>query len=322
MVQSKNKVIWAVDAFSKDLGLFRKMAGFLKAWVKGSDRIIEPVYVLSPDQVRIPSEIFSSLATESEAQAKIAIHHTLQGIKLPHSEPKFLKSNDFSLRTAVKTLVDYARASDAEFIALGTQSKQSVSRFLFGSFAESLLVYSDIPILMLTPECKPVTALKKMVFATDFSDASKAAFQQALDVAEEHRLSVTLFNRVEYSCDKTMELIRNNSEYQRQLDEDLERRSRAIEEMAALAHARGIKINVIINRKPSSVSIAQSILEVTAARKGNLIAVAAESGMNRSTLLGSVAREVVRKSSIPVWVIRPRQGIVSVTRSNEKKGAA
>ncbi len=322
MVQSKNKVIWAVDAFSKDVALFKKMASFLKTWVKESDRVIEPVYVLSPDQVRVPSEIFSSIAVESEAQAKKTLKSTLRDIKLSHAEPVLLRSNDFSLRTAVKTLLDYARDNGVEFIALGTQSKKSVSRFLFGSFAESLIVHSDIPILLLTPECKPASSLKKLIFATDFSDASKAAFQQALDLAEEHRLSVTLFNRVEYSCDKTMELIRNNAEYELQVEKDLDKRSRAIQEMASLADARGIKVDVVIDSKPSHASIAQSILDVTAAAKGSLIAVAAESGSTRSTLLGSVAREVVRKSNIPVWVIRPIVKSASASESNARKGAA
>lgn len=321
MNQIKNRVIWAVDAFSKDTALRKKMAMFLKTWVTGSQAVIEPVYVLSPDQIPVPSELFSSIAEQSEKQARKALVSLIEEANLSGaSGPTLLTSNDYSLRTAVKTLVDYARSNNAEMIAVGTQSKKGISRFLFGSFAESLLLFSDIPVLLLTPESNPPRQLKRMVFATDLSDASRAAFAQALELAERHQLAITLFNRVEYCCDKTIELARQYPEYEGRIDRDFKQRSKTIEKMAAQAHARNLKVNVIIDSKPLSHSVAESILTACAFRKADLVVVAAESGTTSSTIVGSVSREVLRKAKLPVWVIHPN--LQKNNLQTPKKGAA
>ncbi|HEV2579008.1 MAG TPA: universal stress protein [Acidobacteriaceae bacterium] len=66
-----------------------------------------------------------------------------------------------------------------DLIVAGTESKSPVSRFFLGSTAEHLIRNASVPVLTVGPNSKPANhgplILKRIVFATDFSDGSHRA---------------------------------------------------------------------------------------------------------------------------------------------------
>jgi nucleotide-binding universal stress UspA family protein len=81
------------------------------------------------------------------------------------------------------------RQSAPDLIVAGTTSKSSLDRFLLGSTAEQLIREAMSPVLTIGPKAKapkdgpPV--FERIVFATDFSDASNKAAGIALALAQD-----------------------------------------------------------------------------------------------------------------------------------------
>src|SRR5262249_39669163 len=151
--------LWAIDPFSDKTQQLRT-AGFLKALTKGQDITIEPVTVLSPDQLKVSSEL--------ELEAVQTLKKWLKPVKVNGlTEPTVLISDSLSRRAAVEKLLEYAEKSQASLIAVGTHARKGVMRFLLGSFAETLILHSKTPLLIVNPKCKPMPAIKEILFATD-----------------------------------------------------------------------------------------------------------------------------------------------------------
>lgn len=319
------KVIWAVDAFSEDTSLNLKAARILKAWVKNNPATIEPVYVMSPDSLRIPPEVFYGLKKETKAVAEKKINDLVKKAHLPSTmAPHFLESKNFSLRNAVETFLDYARETKASLIVASTQSKKGVTRFLFGSFAESLVLQSEIPVLLVSPHTVPTT-LKHVLFASDLSEKSQAAFEELLREAEEQHFEITIYNKVEYLTDYSMGTLAMTSAYQEIIEGDVERRKSQVQALVEQAKKRGIKAEGFVDNKSGEVSPVPAILKFAKKVEADTIAMGAQSGPLVSAVLGSVTRQVIREAKLPVWVIHPKFQTQVAKKPNlsisEKKGA-
>ncbi len=305
-VTTGNKVIWAVDAFTDDLSLHKKAASVLKAWTKGAGVSIEPVYILSPDQLGVPPEAFVHLAPEGQIEAKKRLTKLMKTSGLTNLlEPKFISSKNFSLRMAVDALLDYARSTNATFILASTQSRKGVSRFLFGSFAESLVLQSEIPVFLVSPKTQP-SALKHVFFSTDLSEKSKEAFEEIVREAKERQFKITVYNNVEYFTDYSVTPVMSSNVYKELMAQDLLKRKAQTNDLVEYAKSQGVTATAKVDNQAKEPNVAAAILKAATKAKADTIAMASQSGRVASALLGSVTRQVLRGAKHPVWVIHPR----------------
>jgi nucleotide-binding universal stress UspA family protein len=321
---NQKKVVWAVDVFSEDSALNMKAARIIKAWTKNNPAVVEPVYVMSPNSLQVPPDAFYVAATESKVMAKKKLDDLIKKTKLTAAiAPHFLESLDFSLRNAVSTFLTYARESKASLIVASTQSKKGLSRFFFGSFAESLVLYSEIPVLLVSPHTVPST-LKHVLFATDLSEKSKAAFQELLREAETQKFEITIYNKVEYMTDYSVGTFASTASYQNLIERDFARRKAEVASLAEDAKRRGIKATGITDNRSGEVSPVPAILKRVKNIGADTIAMGAQSGPIVSAILGSVTRQVIRQAKCPVWVIHPQGGTPAKSdpsSNSQKKGA-
>ncbi len=300
------RVLWALDAFSQDTSLRQKATAVLKAWSKKSPLEIEPVYVLSPDQLSVPVGVFSLLASHAETEAKERMQSQMKRTRLQGVvEPTLLTSMNFSLRGAVDVLLDHARKTKAGFILVTTQSKKGVSRFLFGSFAESLVLQSEIPVFLVTPNTE-VSALKRVLFSTDFGQQSREAFEALIAEAKEREFEVVVYNKFEFLVDTAIAPALSADVYKKIMQQDLEKRRTLSSEFVAIAEKSGVQATAIVDSNPKELNVSRAILKAAAKSKADTIAMASQSGRVTSALLGSVARQVIRNASLPVWVVHPK----------------
>lgn len=305
MSEKNSKLIWAVDAFAEDTDLVKKMGSFLSRWIAGTSIQIEPVYILSPSQTSLPTDVFFKMKKTGEEKAKEKLQSLLATAGIATLPPQLITSSDSSLRNAVGSLVAYAKSSGAELIAVGSNSRKLVSPYFFGSFAESLALFSEVPILMVTPKSVTPPNLKNLFFSTDLSEASREAFPKALDVAAKRKLEITVYNRVEYLAGYDWDLPNAEIEVHEHLKHDLNRRSAALRWFSEQAHQKGVKIKVVIDSERQNLTVAESILKAADKNHADFIAVSSQSGVATPKVLGSVARQVIRAANCPVWVLEP-----------------
>lgn len=304
------RIIWAVDAFMEDKKLHQKCVKAVKAWVKGKEAVIEPVFVVSPDQMKFPPEVFANLKGKVEESAQKNLKSLLKSTGIVGLlNTAYLASPSYSLQNAVHTLIDYARKERADLMVVTTQSRKGVSRFLFGSFAETLLLQSDIPVLLIGPKMRVGATLKRLLYATDLSEKCQDTFQEVMKLAEQHGMSLVLFNKVEYFSQYTSPSFASTEIYNHYLEEDIRNRVKSLEGMAEKARRRGISVQIVLDKNPRVNMISNAILRATQRTKADFLVMSAQSGPVRTALLGSITRQVIRDSSCPVWILHSKKRI-------------
>lgn len=303
------KVLWAVDAFQDDKGLDRNAIQILKVLAEKTGCKVEPSYVLSPDQLSLSVEFTAPWVEEWKPAAERALKKNLEKVEIPGlMKPSVLVQRVPSLSRAVKSLGAHAMAGGADMIAIGTHARKGLPRLFLGSFTESLLLTSKVPVLVFGPSTRTVKKLDRIIFATDFSKKSLSAFKKVVDLAKDLGASITIFHHVQ----NPIEPILQSGVYMlgggwvstaAYLKEETRTQKVQAEKMAQRAKDAGVKTEVLVDSGP--LGITDSLLRAAERNKASMIAIAAQSGPVAATLIGSIARQVVRSALCPVWVIRP-----------------
>ncbi len=93
-----------------------------------------------------------------------------------------------------------ARQKEADLIVLGTNGRRGIGKFILGSVAEEILRRAKCPVLTVGPhspsEPPREAKFRKIVYATDFGDASPGAAAYAVALAQEHQAHLTLLHVV------------------------------------------------------------------------------------------------------------------------------
>jgi nucleotide-binding universal stress UspA family protein len=175
-----------------------------------------------------------------------------------------------------------------------------------GSFAETLLLQSKIPVLVIHPGWKP-KAIDKILYPTDFGTGSKDMLKRVIAIAQAWDAELVIHHVVE----RPVEPVFQSGLYlmgggwvplNEFITASQERSTRLLEDYKRVAEKTGVKVRTILD--DSAVSVTESIQEAAAKEKASLIALQARSGATKSALLGSISRQVIRSASCLVWVLR------------------
>jgi nucleotide-binding universal stress UspA family protein len=292
------RALWAVDPFARHAEIQRSALQVF--FVLAGDRsVVEPVYL-----VNVHPESESTLSAIKK-QAFDKYHGLVEPTQSRGLLPlKIITSRQPMRRSEVETLIDYAKESGANLIIVSTRASSGAYRWLVGSFTDTLMLFSDVPLLVVSPTCKAKPEIEEVVFPTDFSPESRRAFERACKLAKDLGHGVTVFHKIP-STNSTLfytDLVASPMYHvtYREQAEFAEAQSKAWVEFAQL---EGVPAQAVI-RTACTQSAADVILNYTEGRKC-LIAMAAKSGPISRALLGGTTRRVVRGATVPVWVVHP-----------------
>lgn len=298
-------IVWGVDPSPGDTALQRRTLKAITAVWHGDDVSIEPVCVVTGGW--------------READHRLAEQRALERAIAAAREPNvttltLLEQERHSLSGSVETLLGHARDRGARVIAVSTHARTRLARLALGSFAETLLLRSEIPLLVVNPSAAGAATgpPRRLLFPTDFSAGSRRAFLDMLPLARRNSARVTLFCQFEYLSPDTSGQIHASAIHQQFFKKDLAARRKKAESWAGVAARAGVTVDVAISQEPGFVP--DAILAKAASTRAGLIAIASQSGVVAATLLGSVVRRVVREAPCPVWVIHPGPGRARAAR--------
>lgn len=299
------KVIWSVDAFAENQKLQFSTYKTLAKLIPGKNVEIEPVSVLNSQNLTIPASAFSGLGKQYALESETKLRKWVTSLKDKRlTPPTLLLQEGYSTGAAVAAFLKHARESQASLIAVGTNNKKGFERFFLGSFAETLILKSDIPVLVVNPRGKVPKKIGRILFPTDFSPPSRKAFERVVALAGALKAKVTLYFKFEYMAPDTAALMRATPSFSSYFAADLEAKSKVAATWVQDAAKSGVKVELILDEKPYYVL--DGILKVCRKGKFDLIAMASHSGAISTAFLGSIARQVIRATMLPVWVIHPK----------------
>lgn len=305
---NERKIIWAIDALQDEKDSQVHIVEALQPLADQAGAIVQPAYVMSPDQFNLSIEFSGPWSKAFKPAAEKSLHYQIKKSGLTSvSAPKVLIERAPSLKQAACTLSAYAASEGAEMIVTGSHGRQGWARLVLGSFAETLLLYSKVPVLVVGPHVHSGKAIKHILFASDLSPASEKAFSKVCDIALRLKAKITLFHAVPHPIEPVMQsgvylLGGGWMPVPLYLENQKNNPEKKVEAFAAPAKKRGLKVQIKI--EPEAASATQAILNASQEVRADWVAMAAESGPLQAALVGSITRQVVRASEIPVWVLR------------------
>jgi len=296
------RVLWAIDILAGDKKVKGSAEAMLKALNKATPLEVHPTYIVRfSEQAQPLSQGEARKILVSNVQG--AIKRWLAGVKLPLEEPRAILQKGVYLRSDVDSLIAEAKKTKADLILVNTHARKGFSRFWMGSFAETLMHHSTIPVLFLNPSSKPVSGIKTILFPTNLSPDSQKALRKVGELASRLNAQLVLYYNVEYFVAAPGLALTETMIFTENLDKDLKERKKTLDKWAIqLKKDYAIKVKTIVD--DSNVRVSEGITKASKKLPASMIAMASQTGPVLSVLVGSTTRRVVRESDVPVLVLR------------------
>ena len=301
----KRTILWAVDPFAKDKKVQRSAAWAIKAMTNKVSAIVQPVYLHMGNKLLVPIPYPAELDVKITSDAQIKFGEMLSRIKIPNLKPLHAILDPFmAQREGADLLVQFAKKINAEFIVASTDANKGIKRFFLGSFVETLMLRSSVPVIVINPSWNRQVDFNHIIFATDFSSESREAFDRILEFSKKSGSRITLFNKIAFQYPYPgIELAFAAPHFDQVTLEEAEAKKKHAAHWIEDAEAIGVHVTSVVDQKRTG-SASEAILKF-AKKKSGIIAMASHSGPLASIFLGSTAREIVRQSCSPVWIIHP-----------------
>lgn len=231
-------------------------------------------------------------------------HYLSQKFPKVKTKPALILENNFSSQGAeVALFVDYLEQENPDFVVMATHGRSGWTRTFLGSFAESLLLQSRFPTIMIGPDCGEVKALKSGLMPIPLGESSQRFLEKFLD---DHRLAflekLTLFHKISMVDIEEVAWAPSLFGLTDFSTGDLLTKAKETTEKylkAFLDHPLSQKrLNYKISE--SLEPVADVIVEE--AKGYDVTVMETQCGSLEATLIGSVARDVIRRSKNPVVV--------------------
>jgi nucleotide-binding universal stress UspA family protein len=139
-----------------------------------------------------PPESWPALKEASEFQAKEQAAH-LDGLFRGVEHQAIIQEG--GVWDALSSEIDERKI---DLAVMGTHGREGIGKLLLGSVAESVLRRASCPVLTIGPHVdvdpERATQMKRILFATDFSDVSHAAAPYAISLAQENQAHLDILH--------------------------------------------------------------------------------------------------------------------------------
>jgi nucleotide-binding universal stress UspA family protein len=215
--------------------------------------------------------------------------------------------------SSVGAILACANGHDFDAVVLGTAGTSGIERFFEGSTADGVLRRSTMPVFVVPPGAQGARpSFMRILVAADDSDPSDAAVAFAIDFAAATRAQLVIGSVAET---KRLMLDAEYFAFDPKVTlKEIHAASRALVDVASdRARERGIQSERYIVDGPD---VADAILTLAKEQRADLIVLGTHGrrGLQR-LFVGSVAETIVRRSSVPVAVVRARRGSNGHTRN-------
>lgn len=206
------------------------------------------------------------------------------------------------------TVAHYAEANHARLVVMTTHGRSGLERAWLGSVADELVRVSPVPLLLVRPgSASAVRPLRRVLVPLDGSAVAESILEHAIGLARMDADSELILLDVVQPIASAVWVPESVARGEGGDDVTPRQEERAHEYLAGLSRRLEASRVRVHARVHVAATIAPAILEVARDEQADVIALATHgrSGIKRLTL-GSIADKVVRGSTVPVLLFRPR----------------
>ena len=301
---NEKKILWTIDIYEEDMSSQKRAFPHVKELAEKLSLPVLPVYVLSPKTLNIS---LSRLVEIDISTFQEPAEENMQAWQKEYSNDNFLPGkvltvSQDSLKACTQAVSDFALNQNCEFIVTNTQGPNAIERFFLGSFAESLLVQSKVPVYSINPEVESYKKIQKVMIPTLFEPQQRPITEKYLNLAKSFSAEVVFFNvlpnLLSYATDGMYFPAPLYGGIDKTIDEEVARLNSQAQEWVGIAENLGVKAQFKLVKDHRIAD--EVILENAQSEGADLIAMTSQAGPVEGALLGSTARKILRASKCPV----------------------
>lgn len=286
--------IWAIDPYEKKTIPNAKALKIVNRLLGGGFSKVQPIYIcpenrLALDEARNQTQNFILFLEVGETIAPRV-----------YSDPNGNRSE------WAERILELARSQNAQVILLTSHGRSSIGAAFLGSFARELLSKSDIPILFINPREPDYEVSDKVMFATDFSDISKAAFEKFLDFVSGKTSEVILCHVLSYPYDYADAYGMSVTHVGHYMQDQAEWAENQVQRWIKDAKNRNLKVHLQNILSESLSAPALALTSIAEREKVGLIGLVSHVGPLERLVVGSVTRELMSSQKFNLWVCGPK----------------
>lgn len=182
------KVVMAVDPLEDEFKPNKASLTELRTWLKKNTADLEMVHVMMLDASK-------EEASREISERELLVKHYADELGFIGEVPtQVLLEPSGSNRKVVNALISYVERTSAVLLVLTSSGRRLIGRLLMGSFADAVVAHSSVPVLFLGSAPQPHSWANSVLFPTDFSPASRKAFEIFLTQFKNVRPEIVLFH--------------------------------------------------------------------------------------------------------------------------------
>lgn len=291
------KALWAFEPFHQDNKRIKGMHNTLNL-LAGSPAKVEMGFIVTGNEsaLNLAFNIPEKERFSSYPRKLIKKELKKNRIKYEDKNIHVVEYKTLSDTKAVDRLLKLATDRGANLIGLFTHAKKGYLRLAVGSFAETAIHRSKRSLLIFNPQTKVSPKIKNILFASDFSPSSKKHLKTVIAYSKKLKTNLTVLHHAEmiykWSLDETNPKIHA---YRRMVNQ----MKIWIEKECRLA---GVSAEVIVTSDLMTTS--DLVLAYVKRKKIDLVAVSAKVGPMAALMGGSITRQIIRSSPVPVLVLK------------------
>lgn len=313
--KSFRKIIWAVDVFERDRKMQETAAKTLQCMTERFGAAFEVVHILNLHEIELAGQVDGAWESFYERAAESAVQQLLESVHLNSPVQKchvhiILQRTSSNTHDSVDLLIRYAEERGADLLLVTTHGRSGVKRAVLGSFAETLLLRSSVPVMTVGPQMaqsfRNPLAIKSLLFPTDFQLDAKSYFRRAVALALQLQSKITLFHSVPHPIEPMVQsgvnlLGASWFPLYGYFGEQVERQTERAQAWARWAMRQGVEADYVIHAEGGSIP--EVVCSLAQDRDISMILMVEKTGPVASALIGSITRQVVRHSPCPVFIL-------------------
>ncbi len=292
------KALWAFEPFHQDETRIKSMYKMLSQ-LTGSPSNVEVGFIATRSESSLNLAFDIPEKEQFSIYPRKLIKQELKKARIK-SEDKKIHVVDYETMSntkAVDRLLRLASDRGADLIGVFTHARKGYLRFAIGSFAETAIHRSKTSLLIFNPQTQVAPKIKNMLFASDFSPTSKKHLKMAVAFCKKLKSNLTVFHHAEviykWSLDesnpKTQAYRRKVNQMKSWIEQECQRAGISVEVIVASDFKATVDL-IFTNMKKKKI---------------DLVAVSAKAGPMVALMGGSITRQIVRSSKVPILVLKP-----------------
>lgn len=289
------KIYWAIDPFAgKDI---LKKGAELIQWIQSPNDQVHAIYAATPMEPHLVTSHDVPDKQKFSSYPESIIKTVLKKNRVTYKDAVVLNIQNFSLTSVGKTLSDYLKQHKVDLVTCATHNRKGFERFMLGSFAETLIHVSQTDILAYSLDAKLKSRSPgNIIYAHDFTRKGDAGLKKVLHYAKLWNSSVTIYHQPEPSFQIEFGAQEKKAESERK---KVERKIQAIKNLLKKEDIPGS-----VEIKLTWLQVSEGVLRLAKKEKSDIVAIAAQSGKLMAAMGGSITRQTLRKSKIPVLILK------------------